>query len=396
MALEWTNWAEQRSAVAVQPYAGVAPAIDQLSPLLPASHRFLRAAWFGSPESRGAATLIASRADGSPVSAIPTIGLGPALVGARTVPGSYWPFRAVPIAQDATAEELTAFLEHPVTLATLGQVWRLGPTYADDPATQRLSHAAASAGWTVLVRQLGRTFLFDTTGGWPRASTRRRLANYRRQLDQLGAVRFDTIRGRDWSDAVLAELGAIEQASWVGRATDGTGAKFMSPDRRTDWRRALADPVLADALMATILRVDGTPVAFSFDLIAGALQYGIASSYAESFAAYRPGKLVTAHQIAHACALGVSQIDFGAGDSGYKREMGAAPGSPIVDLLFVRSRTASSLLQLKWGPECDSARQAYRTASLMRHAARSQRSKARVDLLMAMGAVAAAAISFVE
>lgn len=396
MYVERIDWAEQRNGVAVARHPGIDGAVDALTPLLAPEHRFLRAAWFGAADDGDAATLIAWRGDDTPLAAIPTIGFGPALVGARTVPGSYWPFRALPIAADASAEELADFLAHPVTLGALGQVWRLGPTYAEDPATQIFSRAAAMAGWTVLSRPLGQTFIFDPATGWPRASTRRRLANYARQLQQQGAVTIESVRGARWSAALLDDLSAIEQASWVGRATDGTGAKFLSETRRADWRRVLGDPALAQMLMATVLRVDGRPIAFSFDLLTAPVQYSIASSYDEAFAAYRPGKLVTAHLVGQAAALGIDRIDFGSGDSGYKREMGAEAGSRIVDLLLVRNRAASSLLQLRWGPECAIAAEAYRTASLLRHAARARKGRSRIDMLMAMGAIAAAAISFGE
>lgn len=396
MYVERIDWAKQRIGVAVERQPGIASAIDTLSPALAPEHRFLRAAWFGAADEGCASTLIASRADETPVAALPTVAYGPALVGARTVPGSYWPFRALPIAADATAAELADFLAHPVTLGALGQVWRLGPTYADDPATQLFSRAAAMAGWTVLSRPLGQSFVFDPATGWPRASTRRRLANYARQLEQQGAVTIESVRGTGWSAALLDDLGAIEQASWVGRATDGSGAKFLSAQRRAAWQRTLCDPVLAEMLMATVLRVDGRPIAFSFDLLTPPVQYSIASSYDEAFAAYRPGKLVTAHLVGQAKALGIMRIDFGAGDSGYKREMGAEAGSRIVDLLLVRNRAASSLLQLRWGPECAIAGEAYRTASLLRHAARARKGRSRIDMLMAMGAIAAAAISFGE
>lgn len=382
--------------VAVERHSGICDQIDGLADMLPTTHRFLRAAWFGSSECDDAATLIASRIDGTRFAALPTIGVGPSLIGARAVPGSYWPFRSMPLAPDATHAELKAFLEHPLTIQSLGHIWRLGPIYADDPATRALKQAAASAGWTVLVRRLGHTFLFDTAGGWPRSSTRRRLANYSRQLDQQGSVRYEVIRGTDWNDAVLDDLAAIEQASWVGHATDGTGAKFLSAERRADWRRVLADPVLADALTATILRVDERPVAFSFDLIAAPMQYGIASSYDDDFAAFRPGKLVTAHQIGIARSLGVERIDFGAGDSGYKREMGAALGPEILDLLIVRHRSAASLLKMKWGSESEIAREAYRAANAVRDAGREGAGRRRIEAWLTMGALAAAAISFAE
>lgn len=386
-----------RADLRVERHAAVPALVDALALSLPPAYAFLRAAWFSATSGpEPAQTLVALRECGTPIAAIPTINFGPSLIGGRAVPGSYWPFRALPIASDASVDEVAELLSHPLALATLGPVWRLGPTYAENPATTLLKQAGAAAGWTVLVRDLGHSFLFDTASGWPRASTRRRLHNYARQLAQRGEVRYDFVRGSDWSEPVLRDLAIIEQNSWVGRTTDGSGAKFLCASRRAEWQAMLEDPVLADALAATILRVDGQPAAFSFDLLAGSIQYSIASSFDERFAAFRPGKLVTAHQIELARQLGIAQIDFGTGDSGYKRDMGAVRGERILDLLFVRNRSAASVLKLKWGRESLIARDAYLAASMLRDAGRNGERSGKLEALLAMGALAAAAITFAE
>src|SRR5690606_29703918 len=137
-----------------------------------------------------------------------------------------------------------------------------------------------------------------------------RLGNYERQLALQGDIDIRHVTGADWSDAVLESLGAIEAASWVGTATDGSGAKFLTDAQRARWRRVLADPVLAESLSATILSVGGAPAAFSFDLRSGTLQYGIASSYDCRFAAWRPGKIVTYRQLEWAHGRGVETVDL--------------------------------------------------------------------------------------
>lgn len=376
---------------------GVPALLDDLAAHAEPHFRFLRAAWYRAAAPEGATTIAAIRADGTPIAAVPTAPLGPALIGARNVSGSYWPFRSLALHPDASDAELGAFFADPQSIAALGPAWRIGPIYADDPATVRVKRAAATAGWTVLARKLGRTFLFDVRGeAWPRRSTRRRLANYQRQLEQIGAVTLRHVSGADWSPAVLDSLAAIEAASWVGTGTDGTGAKFLTDTKRASWMEAIADPVLAAALSATILSVGGRPAAFSFDLISGDRQYGIASSYDQQFAAFRPGKIVTAHQLEHARAAGVATVDLGAGDSGYKREMGAVAGSEILDLLVVRNRPAASLLRLRWGAESRIARDAYLAASKLRDAGRSRADQGRIEALLALGALAAAAITFAE
>lgn len=384
-------------AIAVGLHDGVPALLDDLAARTGPHHRFLRAAWYRMAAGESAATLAAIRDDGMPIAAIPTAPLGPALIGARSVPGSYWPFRSVPLDPDASDADLAAFFAHPKSISVLGPAWRIGPIYADDPATTRIKRAAAAAGWTVLTRKLGRTFLFDARHeAWPRRSTRRRLANYQRQLEQLGAVTIRHVSGADWNRLALDDLAAIESASWVGTGTDGTGAKFLTDAKRTGWMEAVADPVLAEALSATILSVGGKPAAFSFDLKSGTMQYGIASSYDAQFAAFRPGKIVTAYQLEQARKAGVETIDLGAGDSGYKREMGAVAGSEILDLLIVRNRPAASLLGLRWGAESEIARDAYLAASKLRDAGRDRGDRGRIEGLLALGALAAAALTFAE
>lgn len=384
--------------VAVQLVPGFPPALDALAARIEGGHGFLRAAWFAADGGEDGRTLIATRGEGTAIAAIPTLPVGPALLGARTVPGSYWPYRSVLIDPDATHEELAALFAHPVASAALMPMWRAGPVYGGNAATAMLKRAVSRAGWTVLTRRLGRTWMFTLPGeggdAWPRRSTRRRLANYERQLAQEGAVEVRHVTGADWNDAVLEALGAIEGASWVGTSTDGSGAKFLTGTQRARWRRALADPVLAESLSATILTVGGVPAAFSFDLQSGDLQYAIASSYDQRFAAWRPGKIVTYRQLEWAKSRGVATVDLGAGDSGYKQEMGAVAGSEILDLLIVGSRSAARLLRFKWGAESTVGRDDLLVALAERDAMRSPFT--RLEPYLAIGAIAATALAIGE
>lgn len=334
---------------------GLPPVLDRLADIGAEANRFLRAAWYAGC-GVDATTLVARGGGGAPLLAIPTIPAGPGLLGARMVPGCYWPHRSVSIAPIATSADLVAAFDAPATRRALGPAWRLGPVAADDPALLRLAPAACAAGWTVLRRSLGHSFVVapgapdnDGADAWPRRSTRRRLANHERRLAAaIGPVTIRTVTGADWDAGVLATLGGIEAASWVARDTDGHGAKFLTADQRDRWTRVLADPVLADALSATILVAGDTPVAFSFDLAAGTVQHAIASGYDTRFANYRVGSLVTAHQFAHAAARGIARIDLGMGDSGYKQQMGAVRGPELIDCLFVRSRSAATLIRRRW------------------------------------------------
>lgn len=334
---------------------GFAAAIDAVADRGDKARSFLRVAWYAgtSPDSGGASTLLLRRADGTPLAALPTLPVGPAILGARRVPGSYWPFRSIPLAADITAEEIEALFAHPAMRRLVSPFLRIGPVYDDDPALAALTGAARDTGWTMLRRHLGTSYRIDVTGQlaagpWPRKSSQRRLRTYEKQLAAIGALTIRHIAGSDWSPQVLCDLAAIEAQSWVGQDTDGSGAKFLTEPMRAGWLRAVADRTLADMLTATILYLGDRPVAFTFDMLCGNVQYGIAGSYDKEFAAHSPGKLVAYRQYDVALERGITTIDLGAGDSGYKRAQGAVPGPEIVDCLIVRHRPLAALLRRKW------------------------------------------------
>ena len=344
--------------VTVAASPGFAPEIDALAARSLSGHSFLRAAWFGAgrrrQDSDNVRTLLLRRPEkGTLLAAIPTVPFGPAIAGARKVPGPFWPLRGALVAPECDPVELAAVFEHPAAQC-LGAVWRLGPAKVGDLAVERIVGAAWMAGWSVLSRPAGTSWVIDCDAlrkaGWPRQSTAKRFARIERRLAGLGVVSWQYVRGSDWNDRVLAELGEVEAASWIVTRTDGSGAKFMTPDQRAQWRAAASDPVLADMLCATILRVDGCAVAFSFDLDDGPVRYGIAGSYRQDFGRYEVGKLANHRALADAVAAGFNIVDLGTGDSGYKRKMGAVPGYDLADLLFVRSPTAARLLERVWGP----------------------------------------------
>lgn len=332
---------------------GVPPVLDRLAEGAPPSLRFLRAAWFCRGEPAALSTLVARRRGGVEIIALPLRQAGPPILGVRALAGSYWPFRSAALAQDVTVVDVLALLDDPVTLRAIGPVLRLGPVYGSDRLARLMSEAARIKGWGVLCREMGQSFIQDLPcssdiDAWPSKSRRRKLRRLCARLEQTGPVTVRIVRGADWSRQVFRDLARIEELSWVGTRTDRSGAKFINPDMLAHWQRAVVDPEIADMLAASILYVGDRPVAFSLDLITGALQYGIASSYDEAFAACSPGQIVTVHAIDDSIARGVRSIDWGAGDSGYKQQIGARPGEAILDFLIVRSPALAATLRPKW------------------------------------------------
>jgi len=335
-----------RAALDVRLLPGCPALVDAIE--VAPEHAFLRAAWFRA--GGATATLVAQRDDGSVLAALPTCAAGPAILGARSVTGSYWPFRLAAIAEDAAGEELRAFLAADEARRALGPIWRMGPFYADDPAAARLTGAAAGAGWTILTRSLGHTYIIDpgrmeNGERWPRPASLKRVRALERQL---GDVRYERVEGAGWCAEAFDALAAVEEASWVGEKTDRSGAKFLQPSNRRCWEQAVRDPVLASMLSALILRVGERPVAFCFDLNAGGTQYAVASTFDAAFGKLSPGKVVTYRGIEWAQQRGIARFDWGAGDNGYKRTFGAVQGSEIIDCLFVANRLVAAVLSARW------------------------------------------------
>lgn len=339
------------AALKVENAAGFPCALDALAEQGLGGRHFLRSAWFAAGAPDGGHTLLASGDDGAALLAIPAAPFGPAMVGAHKVPGSYWPCRGILAAPDACADDFAAALCAPQARA-LGAVWRLGPVPADDAAARMLVEGAKRAGWHVITQAAGTVWTIDLddlrTRGWPSKSTARKLRRYEARLDEIGPVAWRSIRGADWDEAALEAMGSIEAASWIAADTDGSGAKFMRPQQRAVWRSMLGDPVLAAMLCATILLVGGRPVAFSFDMDDGPVQYGIAGSFVADLADYNIGRLVNYRAMADAIADGQSVMDMGTGDSGYKRDMGAVAAYDLVDLLFVKHPLAARALRRWW------------------------------------------------
>ena len=317
---------------------GLSAALDTVADAGDPTRRFLRYGWYAAALATGggSARTVVVWLEDRPVLAVPLVQHGPRPLGLATVPGSYWPFRSFPVS--AAADE-GSFAMLADALAGVARAVRIGPAAADDIAAAALAAAAQSRGWTVLERFAGERFVLDlavlaATGAWPRGSTLRKNRFHARHLASHGTVGWRTLGAGDWPVG-FDTLAAVERASWVGQRADAD-AQFAGAGQGAFWRAAAADPVLAGMMRATLLEVGGTPAAYSFDLVAGDLAHAVATGYVPAFAAHSPGKLVQWHDLAGLRSGGVARVDWGMGDSGYKRVLGAASAGALVDRLLVR------------------------------------------------------------
>jgi CelD/BcsL family acetyltransferase involved in cellulose biosynthesis len=98
----------------------------------------------------------------------------------------------------------------------------------------------------------------------------------------------------------------------------------------------------------SILWVGDNPVAFTFGLDCGDTRYCIANNFDPRFRKHSPGRILLYEDFQAAAARGVRQVNWGIGDGGYKREMGAEAGAQALDLLFVRNTALAMLAKPFW------------------------------------------------
>lgn len=345
------NKGQAKAALDVTVAAGLAAEIDAAAEAADPRHAFLRRAWFAAARPAAPVTVVGRRPDGRVIAALPIAsgGWGPV----KSVPGSYWPFRGFPIAADASVAELAALLGDRRARHALGLGWRLGPACADDPAVVRVRAAAAASGWRVIERPIGMSFVLEAgamhrDGAWPRGSTLRKNRWFEKELAKTGPLDVRFVSGGDWTKEAFDALATIEAASWIPKKTGGEDAKFLAEHHRAFWEGAASDPVIAGMMKASVLTVGSRAVAFNFDLDCGDTRYAIANSYDEDLARWSPGRVLVYRGLVAAVEDGLERVDWGCGDSGYKRMMGAVEGSSIVDLLFVRSRVVELVMRRFW------------------------------------------------
>jgi CelD/BcsL family acetyltransferase involved in cellulose biosynthesis len=150
----------------------------------------------------------------------------------------------------------------------------------------------------VLDRFVAESFLLDIAalqaeGTWPRNSTLRKNRFHEKHLGSHGELDWRFVSGAGWDAAALRRAGRGRDEELDRRADRRFGRQVHYAEGHGGfWRAASADPVVAEMMWAAVLRIDGAPAAFSFDLNAGALKYAIANSYDPAFAKHSPGKLL--------------------------------------------------------------------------------------------------------
>jgi CelD/BcsL family acetyltransferase involved in cellulose biosynthesis len=334
--------------------AEVVSEVDQLASADDPARAFLRQAWFDAGELAAASEYVMARTgSGRPMIAFP---LGAKRIGpfsVKQVAGAYWPLRGVPTDADCTAEELAEALADPAVAAGLGRVWRMGPVIDDDSQLKKLVAAAELAGWTVLSRPVGSIFALDlaaltASGSWPSNKGKQKDRWRVRQLEKTGPVRIEHFTGVDWSDSTRDAIAEIERNSWVGQLEHGGDTKFLNAHLREVWEGVSRDPAIAKMIRGSLLFVGDRPAAFTFGMDCGTTRYCIANNFDQQFHKFSPGRVLLYDDFTSAATRGITHLDWGLGDGGYKRQMGAEETSSVSDLLLVQSKWLGALLRPIW------------------------------------------------
>ncbi|MFL0357123.1 GNAT family N-acetyltransferase [Erythrobacter sp. GH1-10] len=314
---------------------------------------FFRSAWFRSGKEPACKVVTARNAHGVPLATFPLRRkpIGPLAI--NEVAGAYWPFRGVPVDASCGANELTDAMRQSAVARELGKVWRLGPVIEDDLSLKTLIAAAQSSGWSVLKRPVGSIFALDletltASGTWPSTKGQQKDRWRVRQLEKTGPVAITRFTGLDWTAETRDAIATVEANSWVGQLYEGGDTKFLNPELRAYWEGIAADPAIAAMIRGSLLTVGEAPAAFTFGLDCGDTRYLIANNFDQRFNKHSPGRVLLYDDFTHAASRGIARIDWGIGDGGYKRQMGAHQDSPVADLLFVRGKLLAALLKPLW------------------------------------------------
>ena len=307
---------------------------------------FLRSAWFD-----GARTFVLKNDRDAACAAFALAERRKGPFRVQEVGGAYWPFRGVPLSPDLTAADLAPILRS--ARREIGGIWRLGPVIGDDAQLDVLQQAAREAGWRVLSRTIGQSFVIDVAGlkaggNWPSTKGAQKDRWRVRQMAKKGPVTIRWYTGADWSAQDRDDIAAIEANSWVGQLESGGDTKFHDPEMRRYWETVARDPVISAMIHGMIMTVGDRPVAFTFGLDCGTVRYSIANNFDRAFNKHSPGRVLLYADFEAAHSRGIERIDWGLGDAGYKSGMGAQEGPEMVDLLFVANPLVAALAKPVW------------------------------------------------
>jgi CelD/BcsL family acetyltransferase involved in cellulose biosynthesis len=249
-----------------------------------------------------------------------------------------------------------------------------------DSATERMVDALRGQGWLVHETVRETCPFIDTARGsfddyvkGMSAKTRANLRRARRRLESEGRLDVRVDEPIADLEPTLAEAFELEAAGWKGRSKSAT----LSSERAARFWRCVSERFdQAGELRFSQLRLDGSLIAFSLDVLHGGRIYGMKISYDERLSSFAPGNVLVMEMVARAFERETQAIEM-LGPMLDSKQRFATGARETMVLRAYRRRPASAL---RYGgrtmlvpllhPASDGARHAFDRVRGRRHAAK--------------------------
>jgi CelD/BcsL family acetyltransferase involved in cellulose biosynthesis len=174
--------------------------------------------------------------------------------------------------------------------------------------------AAAGAGYRLLTRRLEESPYIPITGDWDAHAANlsgtmlKELARRWRQLEkEAGAASFTVETGEAGLDEALEAGFRLEASGWKGK---GGTAIVSRPETREFYTEIARWAAERGFLRLAFLSAGERPIAFQFDLELDGVVYHLKPGYDESYARFRPGKLLIRQVVRSAFERGARRYEF--------------------------------------------------------------------------------------
>ena len=207
---------------------------------------------------------------------------------------------------------------------------------------EAMQSAAERRGAVVLRRTMSHSPILDLTGTWAdlletmSAKRRYSLRKLDKRLGETGTVSFEIDDGRHDLDALLADGFRLEGRPWKLAA----GSAILSHPSTTRFYTAVARwAAEADMLRLALLRLDGRPIAFSFNLQDGGRLYGVKLGMDDDYGKLGPGTVLTRRLVEYAFGQpDLTQLDLLGQNDGHKADISTGTREQVRLQLFPAGR----------------------------------------------------------